>query len=171
MESLQTRNVPREQEENPESMDVRAFMMSLGAQENRNCAAEEVVVSPGVVFVGGTYGRLDEVTVFDDVDDAPIVARLAPDDADVEAMVNERLATMVMPVVKEVEERLRQQKELHRASFATNENIMLTDASIVVPPPPPPPGLKKRRRLIMAVIFLVVIGAGVAIMMLMVAVI
>lgn len=165
VESLQTRNVPREQEENPESMDVRAFMMSLGAQENRNCAAEEVVVSPGVVFVGGTYGRLDEVTVFDDVDDAPIVARLAPDDADVEAMVNERLATMVMPVVKEVEERLRQQKELNRASFATNENIMLTDASIVVPPPPPPPGLKKRRRLIMAVIFLVVIGAGVAVLL------
>ena len=49
-------------------------------------------VTPGVVFVGGGRGAEEDIAVEvnDDMSDDPIVAQLAPDEADLEAMLTWR---------------------------------------------------------------------------------
>ena len=71
--------------------------MSLGAQENVNIQQDHVVI-PGAPLN-------DEVEFVDihvsEIDDAPIVAHLAPDEADVEARITERVQHRINQVLQE----------------------------------------------------------------------
>jgi len=94
-----------------------------------------------------------------DTSDAPIMAQLAPDEADVEAMLQDRLATMVMPMLREVEERARhQQLNQTGASLVEDKNIVVAEeVNISIPQD----ASKKRRNWIIAFFLLVAIGGGV----------
>jgi hypothetical protein len=140
-------NLHSEQGGNSVGVDVRAFMMSIGTQDNANFQEETQDVSPGVVFVAPPRGLDDETA-----SNITIVARLAPDDADVEAMLKERLASMVMPVVHEVEERMRQQ-QMNQTGVLFIKDDHIIAAEDVTNILPSQDDLKKRRNWIVAFFF------------------
>ena len=145
----------QEPEKNHDNLNSIGNMMSVGTQDNVNL--EEVpVVSPGVVSVQGTHGPDDHPIVEGNgTSDVLIEAHLAPDEADVEALLKERLATMVMPVVQEVEERMRQQT---RVSLTKDDDIMVAEEVKNVSSPQD--ALKKRRNWLIAFVFLLAGGGG-----------
>ena len=146
----------QEPEKNHDNLNSIGNMMSVGTQDNVNL--EEVpVVSPGVVSVPGTHGPDDHPIVEGNgTSDVLIEAHLAPDEADVEALLKERLATMVMPVVQEVEERMRQQT---RVSLTKDDDIMVAEEVKNVSSPQD--ASKKRRNWLIAFVLLLAGGGGV----------
>jgi hypothetical protein len=164
--SIEKTSDHQEAEKNPVSnLNVQGFMMSLCNQDNINF--EEVrVVTPGVVSVMGTNrspnGQPPAVEGSNDTSVAPIVAHLAPDEADVEALLQDRLATMVMPVVEKVEERMRQQQQqLNQTGMSPvrDDNIMVAEEVKNVSRPQD--GSKKGRNWMIGFILLLAVGAGV----------
>ena len=71
--------------------------MSLGAQENVNIQQDHVVI-PGAPL--NDEGEFVNIHV-SEIDDAPIVAHLAPDEADVEARITERVQHRINQVLQE----------------------------------------------------------------------
>jgi hypothetical protein len=143
------RRHPPEHVARSSSEDVRAFMMALVPSDTID-NAEEAGVTPGAVFVGGTYGlEEEEATVFEGNNhtvDLPIEAHLAPDVADVTAMI-----------AQEVEQRVRQ-REINqtRVSLITSDIVVadeVKDKSIHG-------GWNSRSKWVMATFVLLVAGGA-----------
>ena len=80
---------------------VGEFMMSLGAQENINIQ-QEPMVTPGAISAGPLNDEGDFVDHdISETVNAPIVAHLAPDEADIEARITERVQNRINQVLQE----------------------------------------------------------------------
>ena len=137
--------------------NVRGFMMGLGVQENVN------LQPPGAVHIGhfsnDTAEEDTNLEINEGMADLPIVAHLAPDEADMEAMWEERRAARI---AQEMEERTRQQE-----TNQTREVSLVSDADIVVladevKDVQSQPGQKNQRKWIMAILLLLLVVGGVA---------
>jgi Leucine rich repeat len=142
--------------QNPPRADVRSFSTSKDTDNNTIQNPKRKII-PGVVFLGGTRGgsELDTaVDVFDDTSDEPIVAQLSPDEADLEAMLTEKLSPKIR---QEVEERL-----VHRIAQEVEERVRQRHGSIVVVAEakgvPSDLSMQARKKWILAVFLLLVIG-------------
>ena len=136
---------------NPEISD---FMNALGDKDNTNIH-HETTMRPGAVLVQPSSSDPDpdmHLEVNDDGTAIPIVAHLAPNVADVEALLEDRWATRM---ARELEERTRQQI-----------TPLVNDDDIVVMPDESKyvrthPGQTRQRKWMMAVLFLLFIVGGV----------
>jgi len=150
------------------SEQVSNFMISLGNQENINASrgatptSEQVrefmmsntnlrpqpMMRPGAVPVGA-FSDDEDVLNLDasEVSEPPIVAHLAPDEADVEARITERLQ-------QQINQRLH---ERMRLTHAVNSNIIVADEvkdELI-------PESNKRRTGIMVTLVCLVVGSGI----------
>ena len=76
-------------------------MISLGAQENINIEAEPMV-TPFAISVGALNDEGDLVHLdISEINDAPIVAHMAPDEADIEARITKRVQHRINQVLHE----------------------------------------------------------------------
>ena len=113
-------------------------------------------VTPGVVFVGGGRGAEEDIAVEvnDDMSDDPIVAQLAPDEADLEAMLTEKLSPKI---TQEVEQRLVKtitQEVEDRARQRDDSIVVVAEAKVI----PPYHALTARIKWIVAGLLLFVVG-------------
>ena len=125
----------------PTSAQVREFMMS-----NTNLRPQPMM-RPGAIPVGA-FSDDEDLSNLDasEISDPPIVARLAPDEADVEARITERLQ---LQINQRLHERMRQ-------THAVSSNIIVADE---VKDEPIPESNKRRTGIIVTLVCLVV-GSG-----------
>ena len=148
---------------------IRDFMKATIGQDNVNLQPE-AMVRPGAVRVGSSTrnnqeGDKPNLEITQDivVADLPIVAHLAPDEADIEAMLEERWAAKV---AQEIEDRTRQELDQ-----TTGAPLVVHDDDIVVVADEVKdvyahPCHKKSSKWIMAILLFLVVGGVAAFLLL-----
>lgn len=141
-----------------EQFQVKAYMASLGTQENVNVSivppgavpvrgihSQEINTNPEEVFANHNSGHwdniddayVDEFTAAAAADESPLVAQLAPDDADVAARVAERLERQMTEqweerLKREVEAQLNsQQQQQQQLQQHQQQNVVVRAEAIV----------------------------------------
>ena len=144
---------------------IRNFMMALGAQDNIN-VQQDSTVRPGAVLIRASSNVPENDSFTDLNEDAatvpavvPIVAQLAPESADIEAMMEERWAARI---AQETEERTRQQMTEASGLPLVNDDDIVVHSPDDVEDGRPLPVQKKRCAWITAILLLFFLG-GVAV--------
>ena len=152
-------------EDDRSTPEIRAFMMGLGRQDHVNLQPGATSRRPGAVRIRSssivvTPGDETNLEINEDVAyDLPIIAHLAPDEADMEALWEERRAARM---AQETEERTRQH-EMNQTREVSSL-LVVNDADIVVVADAVKDGTthKNRREWIMATLLLLLVVGGVA---------
>jgi Leucine-rich repeat (LRR) protein len=152
-------------EEARSSMDVRDFMMSVGVQDNVNIVEPVPRTVPGAIMVGATNDAEDDtqldVVEDEDVSDGPIIAHLAPDETDLEAMVEERLAARMAH--ERMESTRRQEVNRSRQVSLVSDDDVVVVADEVKDVSKHSNMTTERRNWILVMILLLFIAGGVAV--------
>jgi Leucine rich repeat len=147
----------KESDYEPSNPEISDFMMALGVQDNINLQPD-AIVTPGAVLVRPSWTDAEDEThtvTNEEVTDIVIAAHLAPDAADMEAMVEERWAARM---AQEMEKRTRQRTQTTGVSLVNDDDVVvLPDEGKEEWTHPEP---KRQRRWIMVILLLLFIAGG-----------
>ena len=139
--------------------EVRDFMMFVGVQDNCNIVEPEPLVVPGAVAVRPSDDtdddpRLNLIDENEDMSVHPIVAHLAPDDTDLEAMFEERLAARIAQELQDS----RSQKMSNTSEVYQFRNKQMAVVASEVKDEPSPSGFSRRSQWTVIILLIFIVG-------------